>query len=330
MPESKALEKRIFSIHNARSFNELAIDIFQFQYKNNQVYKRFVDLLGVNPSNIRNYSEIPFIPIEFFKDQKVVNGEFEPETIFISSGTSGQTSSRHYIKSLDLYERSFVTHFKQQFGAPEDYILLALLPSYLEREGSSLVYMAEKLIGLTNDPLSGFYLHDYAQLAQVLKKLKGTSKKVLLIGVTYALMDLAASYPMHFPELIVMETGGMKGRRKELLRTEMHAILKKAFGIENVCSEYGMTELLSQAYSHKNGIFECPAWMKILIRDMNDPMTLLENGKTGGINIIDLANLYSCSFIATKDLGNKTDNMQFEMLGRYDNSDVRGCNLMIS
>jgi phenylacetate-coenzyme A ligase PaaK-like adenylate-forming protein len=260
----------------------------------------------------------------------VVSGEFEPETTFISSGTTGQRSSRHHIKSLNLYEQSFVANFKQQFGAPEDYILLALLPSYLEREGSSLVYMVEKLIGLTNDSLSGFYLHDHEHLAQVLNNLKKTSKKVLLIGVTYALLDLSETYPIHFPELIIIETGGMKGMRKELLRTEMHDILKMAFGIENVCSEYGMTELLSQAYSHKNGIFECPAWMKVLIRDMNDPLTMLDNGQTGGMNIIDLANLYSCSFIATKDLGKKIDDTKFEMLGRYDNSDVRGCNLMIN
>lgn len=330
MPETKEIEKRIFSIANTHSFNELAVEIFYFQYSNNQVYCRFVDLLGVDPSSIRNYLEIPFIPIEFFKDQKVVSGEFEPETTFISSGTTGQRSSRHHIKSLNLYEQSFVANFKQQFGAPEDYILLALLPSYLEREGSSLVYMVEKLIGLTNDSLSGFYLHDHEHLAQVLNNLKKTSKKVLLIGVTYALLDLSETYPIHFPELIIIETGGMKGMRKELLRTEMHDILKMAFGIENVCSEYGMTELLSQAYSHKNGIFECPAWMKVLIRDMNDPLTMLDNGQTGGMNIIDLANLYSCSFIATKDLGKKIDDTKFEMLGRYDNSDVRGCNLMIN
>jgi phenylacetate-coenzyme A ligase PaaK-like adenylate-forming protein len=330
MPETKALEKRIFSITSSNSFNELAVDIFQFQYKNNKVYQKFVDFMGVLPSGIKHFTEIPFIPIEFFKEQKIVSTEFDAATLFTSSGTSGQLNSRHFIKSLELYEQSFVTNFNQQFGKPEEYIILALLPSYLEREGSSLVYMAEKLIELTNNPLSDFYLHDYEQLAAVLSDLKQSSKKVLLIGVTYALLDLAEAYPMHFPELIVMETGGMKGKRKELLRTEMHNILKAAFGIENVCSEYGMTELLSQAYSLKDGIFECPPWMKVMIRDMNDPLTFLDNGKTGGINIIDLANLYSCSFIATKDLGRKVNDHSFEMLGRYDNSDVRGCNLMIS
>ncbi len=329
MPETKALEKRIFSITNFRTFNELTVDIFCFQYRNNPVYRQFVDLLGVDPSSIQHYSGIPFLPIEFFKDQKVLSGEFEPETIFTSSGTSGQANSRHFVKSLDLYEQSFIAHFTNQFGVPDNYILLALLPSYLEREGSSLVYMVEKLIGLTRNPLSGFYLHDYEKLARVLSGLRNSSKKVLLIGVTYALLDLAAAFPMDFPELILMETGGMKGKRKELVRTEMHDILKTAFNIENVCSEYGMTELLSQAYSKRDGIFYTPAWMKVLIRDMNDPLTLLDDEKTGGINIIDLANLYSCSFIATKDLGRKINDHSFEMLGRYDDSDVRGCNLMI-
>lgn len=329
MPESQVLEKRIFSITDSRSFNELAIDIFHFQYRNNIVYRQFTDLIGVYPTTVQHYTEIPFIPIEFFKDQMIVSGEFNAEAIFSSSGTTGLNSSKHFIKSLDLYEKSFVTNFTQQFGTPKDYILLALLPSYLEREGSSLVYMVERLISLTQDPFSGFYLDDVDKLALVLNDLKKTTKKVILIGVSYALLDLSADFPMVFPELILMETGGMKGRRKELLRTEMHDILKAAFGMANVFSEYGMTELLSQAYAHEDGIFKTPLWMKVLIRDMNDPLTLLKNGKTGGMNIIDLANLYSCSFIATKDLGKKINDDSFEMLGRFDDSDVRGCNLMI-
>lgn len=329
MPESQVLEKRIFSITDSRSFNELAIDIFHFQYRNNIVYRQFTDLIGVYPTTVQHYTEIPFIPIEFFKDQMIVSGEFNAEAIFSSSGTTGLNSSKHFIKSLDLYEKSFVTNFTQQFGTPKDYILLALLPSYLEREGSSLVYMVERLINLTQDSFSGFYLDDVDKLALVLNDLKKTTKKVILIGVSYALLDLSADFPMVFPELILMETGGMKGRRKELLRTEMHDILKAAFGMANVFSEYGMTELLSQAYAHEDGIFKTPLWMKVLIRDMNDPLTLLKNGKTGGMNIIDLANLYSCSFIATKDLGKKINDDSFEMLGRFDDSDVRGCNLMI-
>lgn len=329
MPESQVLEKRIFSITDSRSFNELAIDIFHFQYRNNIVYRQFTDLIGVYPTTVQHYTEIPFIPIEFFKDQMIVSGEFNAEAIFSSSGTTGLNSSKHFIKSLDLYEKSFVTNFTQQFGTPKDYILLALLPSYLEREGSSLVYMVERLINLTQDSFSGFYLDDVDKLALVLNDLKKTTKKVILIGVSYALLDLSADFPMVFPELILMETGGMKGRRKELLRTEMHDILKAAFGMANVFSEYGMTELLSQAYAHEDGVFKTPLWMKVLIRDMNDPLTLLKNGKTGGMNIIDLANLYSCSFIATKDLGKKINDDSFEMLGRFDDSDVRGCNLMI-
>lgn len=330
MPDLKAFEKKIFSISSSDSFNELAIDIFHFQYKNNKVYRNFVNYIGITPSGVNHYLKIPFLPIEFFKDQKIVTGDFREETIFTSSGTTGQSTSRHYIKSLNLYEQSFLLNFKQQFGKVEDYIILALLPSYLEQDSSSLVYMVEKLIKRTHDSKSGFYLRDYKKLAQVMSSLKSTSKKVLLIGVSYALLDLADKYPIHFPELMLMETGGMKGRRKELVRAELHAILKNAFGIKNVCSEYGMTELLSQAYSHKNGIFQTPSWMKILIRDINDPLSLIPVAKTGSINIIDLANIYSCSFIATKDLGKKINDNAFEMLGRYDNSDVRGCNLLIS
>lgn len=330
MPDLKAFEKKIFSISSSDSFNELAIDIFHFQYKNNKVYRNFVNYIGITPSGVNHYLKIPFLPIEFFKDQKIVTGDFREETIFTSSGTTGQSTSRHYIKSLNLYEQSFLLNFKQQFGKVEDYIILALLPSYLEQDSSSLVYMVEKLIKRTHDSKSGFYLRDYKKLAQVMSSLKSTSKKVLLIGVSYALLDLAIKYPIHFPELMLMETGGMKGRRKELVRAELHAILKNAFGIKNVCSEYGMTELLSQAYSHKNGIFQTPSWMKILIRDINDPLSLIPVAKTGSINIIDLANIYSCSFIATKDLGKKINDNAFEMLGRYDNSDVRGCNLLIS
>jgi len=330
MPDLKALENRIFNISSSDSFNELAIDIFHLQYKNNKVYHDFVDYIGIKPSSVNHYLKIPFLPIEFFKDQKIVTGDFKEETVFTSSGTTGQNPSRHYIKSLDLYQQSFILNFKQQFGKVEDYIILALLPSYLEQGSSSLVYMVRKLIKKTHDPKSGFYLHEYKKLAQILSGLMSTSKKVLLIGVSYALLDLADKHSVHFPELTLMETGGMKGRRKELVRAEFHNILKNAFGIKNVCSEYGMTELLSQAYSHTNGIFQTPTWMKILIRDLNDPLSIIPVSKTGGINIIDLANIYSCSFIATKDLGEKINDSTFKMLGRYDNSDVRGCNLMIS
>lgn len=237
--------------------------------------------------------------------------------------------SKHYIRSLSLYEKSFVTNFEQQFGDLNNFVILALLPSYLERKGSSLVYMMNRLIELNNDPRSGFYLHDYEKLSETLNSLKSSSKKTLLIGVTYALLNLAEKFPVRFPELLLMETGGMKGMRREMIRKELHDIFKKSFGVRQVYSEYGMTELLSQAYALQDGVFRTPPWMRVLVRDTNDPFTLLDQGKTGGINIIDLANMYSCSFIATSDLGRTIDDDTFEMLGRFDNSDVRGCNLMV-
>ena len=329
MPDFKISENKIFTVSTPESFNETALEIFHFQYKNNPVYKNFTDYLGIWPSGISHYTQIPFLPIEFFKKHRINSGNFKEETIFRSSGTTGMQTSKHYVRSLDLYERSFLTNFERQFGTVNNVIILALLPSYLEQQGSSLVYMMNRLIDLSEDERSGFYLHDYERLAETLNKLKNTSKKVLLMGVTYALLELAEKYPVRFPELLLMETGGMKGMRRELVREELHDILRKAFGIKQVLSEYGMTELLSQAYSLKDGIFHTPPWMKILIRDINDPLTLTENGSTGGINIIDLANIYSCSFIATKDLGRKTGEDSFEMLGRYDDSDVRGCNLLI-
>lgn len=329
MPDLTTLENKIFTIASPELFNEAALEIFHFQYKNNPVYKSFTDYLGIRPSGISHYTGIPFLPIEFFKAHKIVSGNFKEKAIFLSSGTTGKQTSEHYIKSLALYEQSFLINFEKQFGSVGDFVILALLPSYLEQKGSSLVYMMNKLIGLSGDERSGFYLHDYKQLAETLKHLKTTSKKVLLMGVTYALLDLAEKFPIRFPELMLMETGGMKGMRREMIRKELHAVLKEAFGVEQVYSEYGMTELLSQAYALKEGVFHTPPWMKVLIRDINDPLTLVNNGSTGGINIIDLANIYSCSFIATKDLGKKTDEVSFEMLGRYDNSDVRGCNLLI-
>ena len=329
MPDFKLSENKIFTVSSPDTFNGVVLEIFHFQYKNNPVYRNFTDYLGIRPSGISHYTQIPFLPVEFFKDHKIISGQFDEEAVFTSSGTTGMQTARHYIKDLSLYEQSFVTNFEQQFGPVNNFVILALLPSYLERQGSSLVYMMDKLIRLSGDERSAFYLHDYEQLAETLNNLKNTSKKVLLMGVTYALLDLAEKYPVRFPELLLMETGGMKGMRREMIREELHEILKEAFGVQQVCSEYGMTELLSQAYSTKSGIFQTPPWMKILIRDINDPLTLLENGQTGGINIIDLANIYSCSFIATKDLGRKTGESTFEMLGRYDNSDVRGCNLLI-
>jgi len=329
MQGTATIEKKIFNIKSEIDFTALALEIFHFQYHKNEVYHKFVEGLGVDTATIKSYREIPFLPIEFFKTHKVICGDFEPEAVFQSSGTTGMATSKHFIKDIRLYEQSLVRGFKLFFGKPDEHIFLALLPSYLERSGSSLVHMANRLIQLSKDKNSGFYLHDYDKLAAVLAKLKKQQKKVILLGVTYALLDLAERFPLDFPQLILMETGGMKGKRREMVREELHSKLRNAFGVKDIYSEYGMTELLSQAYSKGRGIFSVPPWMKILIRDINDPLSLLPAGKNGGINVIDLTNVHSCSFIATQDLGKLHTSSDFEVLGRFDNSDIRGCNLMI-
>ena len=329
MPEIKFSESRIINISGHDDFNEIALEIFHFQYKYNSVYKQFVDFLKIQVSHIKHYSQIPFLPVEFFKNHKVTSGEFKANVVFSSSGTTGMQTSKHFVKKIELYETSFLKTFELFFGSPTDYVILALLPSYLERTGSSLVYMADKLIRLSTKTESGFYLNELEDLRSLLLTLKKQNQKVLLLGVTYALLDLAEQFPIHFPKLILMETGGMKGNRQEVVRDELHSKLKDVFGVQEIYSEYGMTELLSQAYSTGEGIFKCPPWMKIVVRDVNDPFCNLPEGKIGGINIIDLANIYSCSFIATQDLGRKNADGTFEILGRFDNSDARGCNLLV-
>ena len=329
MPDLKHIEHQIFNISDTEEFNEVALEIFYFQYHNNKVYGNFVNSLSLKTDNISHFSEIPFIPISLFKTQYVVSGVFDPEIIFNSSGTSGMQASKHAVKNLALYQKSFLSGFSTFFGKADEYVILGLLPSYIEKGDSSLVYMVQKLIEKSKQPESGFFLHEYEELNNRLIKLRDEDRKVILIGVTYALLDLAELYPLEFPNLILMETGGMKGRRKELVREELHAKLKKAFRLEHVYSEYGMTEMLSQAYSKGEGIFNNPPWMKVFIRDPNDPLSLLPMGKTGGINVIDLANIHSCSFIATQDLGKLHEDGSFEVLGRFDNSDVRGCNLLV-
>ncbi len=329
MREMTEIEKNIFSIKSESDFQRLALEIFRFQYEQNPVYQSFIRKLGINITSVQNYLEIPFLPIEFFKTHQVVCGNFKPEAVFLSSGTTGINTSRHFIKSLPLYEKSLLRGFRSFFGKPEKYVILALLPSYLERSGSSLVHMASLLIRRSKHKSSGFYLHNYERLAVELSKLKKQGQKVILLGVTYALLDLAEQFPLKFPELILMETGGMKGKRREMVREELHDILSSAFGVKNIYSEYGMTELLSQAYSKGRGVFSTPPWMRILIRDVNDPLSMLPEGKSGGINVMDLANIYSCSFIATQDLGKLDSSSNFEVLGRFDNSDVRGCNLLV-
>ncbi|TQD38570.1 LuxE/PaaK family acyltransferase [Haloflavibacter putidus] len=322
------LEKAIFSIKNQQDFKQTALEVFQFQYQNNTVYNKFCSLINRHPNTVKELEDIPFLPISFFKSHSIKTTSFSPEIVFTSSGTTGSTPSRHPVKKLSLYQQSFINCFTESYGAIKDYVVLALLPSYLERKGSSLVTMADYFIKESKHPESGFYLNELEQLGKFLEKLDKTGKKILLIGVSFALLDLIEQKKFRLKNTIVMETGGMKGRRKEIIRKELHEILKNGFGVSKIHSEYGMTELFSQAYSKGDGIFECPKHMQFLIRDPEDALSLLPENKTGGINVVDLANLYSCAFIATQDLGKKTGTNQYEILGRFDNSDVRGCNLM--
>ena len=321
--------KDIFKITSESEFEDMTFQIFKHQFKNNRVYRSFCDLLYKNPSDINNIEDIPFLPIQFFKSHHVISSTEPIKQIFSSSGTTGSITSTHHVTDLKVYESSFNKGFKQFYGNIEDYTILALLPSYLERKGSSLVYMVDHLIKASKKPKSGFYLNNLSDLKDTLIELDSKEKKVILIGVSYALLDLIELHQFKLKNTIIMETGGMKGRRKELIKQELHSILKKGFGVDSIHSEYGMTELLSQAYSKGNGVFVCPKWMKILTRDTEDALTIQPFGKTGGINVIDLANINSCSFIATQDLGKVHPNNTFEIIGRFDNSDIRGCNLMV-
>lgn len=320
---------RIFSVSDDQAFDALCIEIFNYQIQNNDVYGRFIKNLGIDISKVKRHTEIPFLPIEFFKSQKIISGKSPAEIIFSSSGTSGMQQSQHLVSDVAIYVESYRRAFSLFYGDIKNYTILALLPSYQEREGSSLIYMVDDLIALSNQEKSGYFLYDHETLKDTLNYLQKNNKSTILIGVTYALLDFVEQYSLKFPELIVMETGGMKGKRREILRTELHAILCEGFGVESIHSEYGMTELLSQAYSKGHGLFNCPPWMKILARDTNDPLSLLGHEQTGGINVIDLANINSCSFIATQDLGKTYLDGSFEILGRFDNSDIRGCNLLV-
>jgi phenylacetate-coenzyme A ligase PaaK-like adenylate-forming protein len=325
---SSQLRERIFSVTRT-DFDSLALEIFRFQFEHNPVYAAFAKGIGKTPDVVKRVDEIPFLPVELFKTHKIYSSDKEPEIVFTSSGTTGQITSKHYVADVSLYQNSFRQAFRKFYGEVADWTILALLPSYLEREGSSLVMMAGELMKESMNSDSGFYLHNYEALFSVLDKLNKEGKKTMLLGVTYALLDLAEKFPLPLKNAVIMETGGMKGKRKEMVREEVHGILKNAFGVNEIHSEYGMTELLSQAYSKGNGIFNCPPWMKIKIREMNDPFSHAENGKTGGVNIIDLANIYSCSFISTSDLGKLHADGSFEILGRFDEADIRGCNLMV-
>lgn len=319
----------IFTIASKKAFEKTALKVFRHQFDNNTVYRDFCTFLGRDKQNVKSVTDIPFLPIQFFKSHDVLSTTAPVKATFTSSGTTGSITSRHLVTDTDYYEQSFRLAFSQFYGNIEDYAVLALLPSYLEREGSSLIYMVEDLIQASDNPDSGFYLHNYDELIQKLVALDNSGQNVLLIGVTYALLDLVEKQGFSLKNTIIMETGGMKGRRREMIREELHEVLCNGFGVSKIHSEYGMTELLSQAYSLGDGIFECPPWMDVLIRDTEDALTYIETGKTGGINVIDLANYNSCSFIATQDLGKKYPNQSFEVLGRFDNSDIRGCNLMV-
>ncbi len=308
-------------------FEDKVLDVFSFQAKHCDLYKQYLDLLHINPSSVQSIHQIPFLPIEFFKSHQIISGQKNIQTIFFSSGTTGQSVSKHHILDTSIYDESLTKGFHYFYGDIQDYRVLALLPSYLEREGSSLVYMCKQLIEKSQDSDSGFYLHNYEKLATILSKQH--SKKTMLIGVSYALLDLAEYFPQPLKNTIVVETGGMKGQRQEMVKSELHSILKNAFHLNSIHSEYGMTELLSQAYSKSNGIFQTPPWMKVIIRDPQDPFTMLNHHQAGGINIIDLANINSCSFIATQDLGKTLDNTHFELMGRFEIADIRGCNLLV-
>ncbi len=323
------LVDRIFSIQSAADFESVAMDVFQFQVHANEVYKKFIEGLGLNPLKIKVRKQIPFMPIDFFKSHNVVCSKAEPQIVFTSSGTTGTATSSHVVCDIQLYEKSYRKGFEYFYGNIEEYCLVALLPSYSERTGSSLIFMVDDLLAKTNHTLSGYYLKADEALISTLQQLKIAKQKVILLGVSYALLDFAEKYTLDLSNTIVMETGGMKGRRKELIREELHFQLQNAFGVKQIHSEYGMTELLSQAYSKGQGKFYCPPWMRVEAREIDDPLSPALTQKTGGLNVIDLANLNSCSFIATQDLCKVYPDHSFEVLGRFDNSDIRGCNLLL-
>ncbi|HEY4876295.1 MAG TPA: acyl transferase [Puia sp.] len=320
-------ENKIFLVQKD-DFEKTTLEIFRNQSENNPVYKKYIEELKVDKLKINSLSKIPFLPVNFFKTQTIKTTNFEENIFFVSSGTTETINSRHFVKDISLYKKSFTEGFKRFYGEPEQWCIIGLLPSYLERKNSSLIFMVDELIKMSGHPKSNFYLHDFEKLSEELKLLENVKQKTLLIGVTYALLDLAEKYPLQLINTIVMETGGMKGQRKEITRKEVHDFLKKQFSLSSIHSEYGMTELLSQAYSKNNGVFECPPWMKVLVRNEDDPFDISFTG-SGIVNIIDLANIYSCSFIATDDAGKVFENGNFEISGRTDGSDLRGCNLLV-
>ena len=330
MPEKLLSPFKESLLGPAFAFERKSLELFRFQAGNNAVYQKYIKFLKVEPERVQSIENIPFLPVEFYKYHSISSANQPPETVFESSGTTSQTRSRHYVHDTGFYRKVARRIFGQAYGPLTDYHVVALLPSYTERSGSSLVYMVADFIRESGSPESGFFLEDRQKLVETIEKLRKGSRKVLLIGVTFALLDLAEDFGgRDWHNVIVMETGGMKGRRKELLREEVHQILKRAFNLPAVHSEYGMTEMLSQAYSTGNGVFQMPATLRVLIRDINDPFSIGNRQRSGGVNIIDLANADSCAFIETKDIGMVAANGTFQILGRFDNSDVRGCNLLV-
>ena len=323
------MQNAVFNIQNQSDFKTCALQVFRHQFKNNTVYRSFCDLLYIHSSDVKKVEEIPFLPIQFFKSHAVLSSTQAVKETFTSSGTTGSSVSKHMVTDLSWYTKSYTKGFEYFYGPIEEYTVLGLLPNYLERDGSSLIYMVDDFIKKSNKPASGFYLNNLTELSKTLIALDKKGEKVLLIGVTFALLDLIERQQFKLQNTIIMETGGMKGRRKEMIRNELHEILCAGFGVSKIHSEYGMTELLSQGYSSGDGVFDCPPWMKILARDTEDALTMVGTNKTGGLNVIDLANYNSCSFIATQDLGKVDNNGRFEVLGRFDHSDIRGCNLMV-
>ena len=323
------MQNAVFNIQNQSDFKTCALQVFRHQFKNNGVYRSFCDLLYIHSSDVKEVEEIPFLPVQFFKSHAVLSSTQAVKETFTSSGTTGSSVSKHMVTDVSWYTKSYTKGFEHFYGPIEDFTVLGLLPNYLERDGSSLIYMVDDFIKKSNNPASGFYLNNLTELSKTLIELDKKGEKVLLIGVAFALLDLIESQQFKLQNTIIMETGGMKGRRKEIIRNELHEILCAGFGVSKIYSEYGMTELLSQGYSSGDGVFDCPPWMKILARDTEDALTMVGANKTGGLNVIDLANYNSCSFIATQDLGKVDNNGRFEVLGRFDHSDIRGCNLMV-
>ena len=321
--------EKIFDIKNHSEFKKQCFDIYNFQYENNMVYQNYCNMICEDPTDVNEINKIPFLPISFFKTKKILSTD-NFEKVFYSSGTTTNSRSKHFISSLKLYQKSFINNFKLNYSDITQYTILALLPNYYDNKDSSLIYMIEKLIKLSKSKESGFFLDDYINLSKKLIELDAKKeRKTILIGVPYALLDMINFNQFQLNNTIIMETGGMKGRRKEMVRTELHEKLKRGFGVSKIHSEYGMTELLSQAYSKGDGVFKTPSWMKVIIRDINDAQNVDFNKKSGAINIIDLANYNSCSFIATDDMGKHVNDDEFELIGRVDNSDIRGCNLLV-